>query len=367
MMDRHLCQTYLIPFCDDSTLIFATAMRHLLVEAGVKVDLALYEPEAVLSSRQIKAHLPKGDFGMLTADGLKSAATSGQYDAVVTSRIFQSLKTLLALPAFKAMGRRAQIIGFLGGLDFYPERGLRNRQDCDAVYLFPKDAARRFEADLLAQKDGTAPQLVGFGHPAFLMPLPQIAKVADTARAEGDIYFFTQAISPSTKRARLHILDMLIAIARANPERKVWIKLRHLPDENTEHLHQERFSYSELLSKQGRKQPKNLKLTACTMAEAVRTASVGITCTSTAAVDLLREGVPTMIYLDYIDNYVDPLARPMRSLFANSGLIKPLEDILRLCHTPPDPNWMANMFCSRDLAQDVVKSVTRLRKAQSLE
>jgi hypothetical protein len=364
-MDQPLSQTYLIPFCDDSTLIFATAMRRLLIEAGVKVDLALYEPEAVLSARQITAYLPQGDFGMLTADGLKSAAASGQYEALVTSRVFEPLKTLLELPAFKAMGRRAQIIGFLGGLDFFPERGLRNRKHCDAVYLFPKDTADRFEVDMLARKDGTAPPLVGFGHPVFLMPPPQSFEVGEAAGATGDIYFFTQAISPSTKRARLHILDMLIAIARANPKRNVWIKLRHLPSENTDHLHQERFSYPELLDMQGRKRPENLKLTACTMAEAVRTTGVGITCTSTAAVDLLREGVPTMVYLDYVDNYVDPLAPPMRSLFHKSGLIKSLEDILRLRHSAPNPEWIANMFCHRDLAKDVVKTVARLRAAQS--
>ena len=340
-------------------------MRTLLCEAGTKVDFALYEPEAVLSSRQIKAHLPSRDFRMLTADGLKSAAASGEYAAIVTSRVFEPLATLLKLPSFRAMTRRAQIVAFLGGLDFFPQRGLNNRKECDAVYLFPKNVVQRFEAKLRTTQDELSPRQVGFGHPAFLMPeVPALGPQGLYGKGR-DIYFFAQAISPSTKRGRRHILDMMIAIARAYPDRKVLIKLRHLPEENTRHLHRERFSYPDLLQGHRGPIPENLHVTACTMAEAIRSAAVGITCTSTAAVDLVREGVPTMVYLDYVDFYADPLAQPMAELFYDSGLIKSLDDILHLRHSPPKPTWMSNMFCSRELARDVIETVDRLRQVQS--
>ena len=356
----------LLPFCDDSTLIFAALFRRLLEARDIEVELGFYAPQAALSARQIRAHLPETNYRYLTNEGLVAAATGGEFDAIVTSRVFRVLNDLLSQPGFRLKQNRAMIFGFLGGLDFFPETGGRNRRNCDAVFLFPRPRLAAFEEMVAEMLTEDAPKpLVRFGHPSFLKPDTVNAEALEARARTGDIYFFTQALSPSTERGRRHVLRAMAAIARANPHRTVWIKLRHLPDENQKHLHREKFSFVELAETSDTPLPENLRLTDCTMEEAMKNAGIGITCTSTAAIDLVREGVPAIVHLDYVDNYVDKLVEPMRELFQDSGLIKSLDDMLNLRFSPPDAAWMDDMFCPADLAGEVIRTLEDLKSAHS--
>ena len=104
-------------------------------------------------------------------------------------------------------------------------------------------------------------------------------------------------------------------------------------------------------------------MTASRMDEVLARAAIGITCTSTAAVDLVRAGVPAMVYLDYVENYLDPLVRPMREIFRESGLIAPLEQVLALEPKSPDPAWIETMFTPREaLATGVLEAIERFRR-----
>lgn len=353
----------LLTFCDDSTLIFAVRLRDLLRDAAPEAEITLgcYLPEQALSLRQLEMLVPEADYLLLNKDTLIEAVQEGGYDAVLTSRVFRSLANFLRTPALKHLRHRAQVISFLGGLDFYPERGYANRMACDGVFLFPQSDTRKFAAWATEQAGAdsnlTAP-LVDFGHPTFLEPA---LTPPDDLEARRDIYFFAQAISPLSRRGRLHVLEAMVALAEANPDRRVWIKLRHLPDENTRHLHRERHDYPGLLAQAFPDAPANLKLTACPMDAATREAALGITCTSTAAIDLIREGVPTMVYLDYVDAYMDPMSAAMRRIFEGSGVITPLEDLLHLRTQAPDPDWVKQMFCPRDLGQRVLAMVSALQ------
>lgn len=340
-----------ILFCDDSTLFFALRMRAVLqaVERPVRVDLAWYADESALSYRQMSQLLPEGPARVLTRKGLEALAFDPWVAAIITSRVFRPLHLALNGQARRLQGGRPCVVAFLGGLDFNPEAGFARRRNCDAVYLFPASAQATFRA---TQGD-TAWQDLGFGHPAFLRPLGP-ARPADT----GDITFFAQALSPSTRRGRMHMLQVMAAIARRNPHRRVWIKLRHLPHENRAHLHREKHGYPGLLA-QLPDAPPNLMLTATTMDEVLQTTALGITCTSTAAIDLLREGLPVMVHLDYVDAYRDPLTGPMRRLFEGSNLITPLEDLLQLRAPVVDPDWLASMLCPRDLGDRVMDTIAR--------
>ena len=48
----------------------------------------------------------------------------------------------------------------------------------------------------------------------------------------------------------------------------------------------------------------------------------------------------------------------MRRLFTGSNLIKPLDDVLNLRFTPPDPDWVSGIFCPRDLGRDVLTMIS---------
>lgn len=353
----------LLPFCDDSTLIFAVRLRNLLRVAAPEADVTLgcYMPEQALSLRQLQMQLPEADYLILSDEMLIESVQQGYYDAVLTSRVFRSLTDFLRTPALKHLRGRARVIGFLGGLDFFPDRSYANRIPCDGVFMFPRGEVEKFSGWATKQVENdsnlTAP-LVDFGHPTFLEPSPTPPADLKTRR---DIYFFAQAISPLTRRGRLHVLEAMVALAEANPDRTIWIKLRHLPDENTSHLHREKHDYQGLIEAAFKSVPPNLRLTACPMQEALEQAALGITCTSTAAIDLIREGVPTMVYLDYVDAYMDPMSAAMRRIFEGSNVITSLDDLLHLRHGTPDPDWVKQMFCPHDLGQRVLDMVETLQ------
>ncbi len=347
----------LVPFCDDSTLFFARRMRDCLHQAapGLEVHMGLVEDINALSDRQMDQLLPAGpDVVIRGQTGFRALLLSGQYKALLTSRVYGDLDEQLRDENITATPDRPCVMAFLGGLDFFPQNGYFRRRNCDVVYLFPKSEMATFQGWSEGWSDARWQEL-GFGHPTFLAPQTLTTEDLQNRR---DIYFFAQAISPSTPRGRLHMLRAMAAIARANPDRSVWVKLRHLPNENRQHVHRERFDYPGLL-KRLPDVPENLKFTACTMDEALERAAIGITCTSTAAIDVLRAGVPCMVHLDFVDNYVDQLVAPMHKLFAGSGVVVSLEDMLHLRSPTPDPAWVEQMFCPRDLGQQVLDAVVR--------
>jgi hypothetical protein len=346
----------LLPFSDDSTLFFACRMRETLADTPCRVETAWLTNGSSLSYRQLLGALPQGPDILLHSDAFKQVTPLQPFDAIITSRIFAPLRDMLRKLHLRHMADRPCVIAFQGGLDFDPERGFFNRRHADAVFIVPQDDLATYRQAM--QNEDTGQQYLGFGHPTFVSP----GTPAGLA-GRRDVYFFAQALSPATRGGRLHILKMLAAIAQANPDRTVWLKLRHLPHENTRHLHREVYSYADLIGASGLRLPDNLRLTADSMETVLDRAAIGITCTSTAAVDLIRAGVPTLVYLDYVENYLDPLVAPMHRLFAESNLVAGLEDVLHLRARAPDPAWLAKLFCPRDrLAAQVLDAVAQFRR-----
>jgi hypothetical protein len=355
-----------IPFSDDSTLIFARRMRQVLRKADPEcgVEMTWYTEENALSYRQMCTLLPEGPERVVDKKGLRNLLHNPAVRALITSRVYQPISTELKKPDYRNTSARPCIISFLGGLDFFPQDGFMRRRNCDGVFLFPKPAMQEYDAlkTRLDEPTKNCWQQVDFGHPAVIAPPALPSAELETRR---DIYFFPQAISPLTKRARLHVLQAIVALARAHPDRAVYIKLRHLPSENTKHLHREQFPYSDLLEDIGFV-PDNLHVTDADMETVLKTAAIGITCTSTAALDVVRAGVPCMIYLDYVDHYRDRLVEPMRRLFAHSNLIVSLEELLHLRLKEPDPDWLEGMFSPPDLGTRVFKMVESFQSRSAL-
>ncbi|HGG05253.1 MAG TPA: hypothetical protein ENK28_07325 [Aliiroseovarius sp.] len=343
-------------FSDDSTLFFCLRMRESLRKSRLSppVQMVWYAGENALSYRQMSQLLPEGPDRAVDKAQLAQMAISPHIQAIVTSRVYRPLGDVMKKQPWRVRADRPCVISFLGGLDFSPEKGFQNRRNSDVVYLFPKPATAAFRQSVHWRDEGW--QDVGFGHPHFLTPR---AAPADLDQRR-DIFFYPQALSPSTRRGRLHVLKALIAMARHHSDRTIWIKLRHLPSENRAHLHREKYAYPDLV-KTLPDVPKNLKFTACSMDRSLQKAALGITCTSTAAIDLVRAGIPCIVHLDYVDNYRDPLVGPMRKLFAGSALITSLEDMLNLRATPPDQTWVDQMFCPRDLGDDVIAKIAEFR------
>lgn len=342
----------LLPFVDDSTLFFATSMAKLLAPLSCTITLAHVTGFGSLSDRQLKAHLPDGPDRTLDAGAFASPKALNT-DAVVTCRLIPPLLRMMGVAEDASLGPglpdRPKVIAFQGGLDFTPERGFAHRRAADAVFLVSQDqmsAYAQFRAS-----EGLPPQIIDHGHPAFLRPEgpPEPRGAAVT--------FFAQAISPLTRNGRMHVLEVLAAIARRHSDRPIRVKLRHLRDENRHHLHREKWDYSGLFNRLPNRPP-NLELIAGTMEEALADTGFGLTCTSTAAADLVAAGIPAMVYLDYVENYLDPLMPPMKQLFEGSGLVAGLEAVLNGNWQAPEPQWLDKMFCTPDLGARVLAALS---------
>jgi hypothetical protein len=51
----------------------------------------------------------------------------------------------------------------------------------------------------------------------------------------------------------------------------------------------------------------------------------------------------------------------MRRLFAGSGVVATLDDVLAGSFRPPDADWLARLFCPPDLGVRVLDCIARLR------
>lgn len=343
----------LLPFFDDSTLIFASRMRQVLSDRGHSVEVVELG-DAGLQQRQLDELVPLGDYVRWAEPVHESLVSS--YDAVITCKTAPAIGRLLASGRYRKKRNRPAFVAFQPGLEFSPERGRQNRRWFDVVFLYSVTHRDAFRAVM----PPASWQHVSYGHPYFILPSPR--------KSDGrNIYFFTQAISPSTLASRRFVVDVLATLARRHPNRKVLLKLRHLPSENTTHVHREQFTYSEILDRCFPDAPANLAVTVCSMEDALADAAIAITCTSTAAMDAVSAGVPTMIYLDYIENYLDPLALPMRQEFSDSGLICDLHRVMNLEANAPDPIWLQQHFRGDDLYSELEISIAAFKARSKIE
>lgn len=339
---------FLLPYFDDSSLIFAAKMRNSMSLRGH--DALVAQTSAVdLSDRQVSSHLPQGP-DMSIEDNFFQSSAIKSFDGVITCKAPISLRKLMASGAHKRTMDRPAYIAFQPGLEFTPDRGRKNRVNFDIVFLYSAEHRDLYKSNIKSRFQ----QHISFGHPYFIKPN------VETVRRK-NVYFFAQAISPATLLARRFVVDVLATLAERHPERDVFIKLRHLPNENSSHVHKEVFSYPWILDRYFQNAPSNLKLTDCSIDSALSDAGVAITCTSTAVMDAISAGVPAMIYLDYVENYHDPYSDAMRAEFRDSELIATLSQIMDLEYKAPSLDWMGRHFRGEDLFGEIVDAVLQFK------
>ncbi len=346
----------LLPFFDDSSLLFAVKMREELTLLGHSCTshfMVHSRDAAHISDRQMSANIGSGP-DLVAEEAALSTEFLSRYDAVIGCRVTKEIRDLVNNRAYMNSGNRPCFVAFQPGLEFTPERGVRNRRNFDVVFLNSQDDADTYGPEI----SGDGLKHVSWGHPYFLKP--QEMRDDDG----GDIFFFAQAISPKTYNGRIHVAEVLRAIAMAHPHRQVVVKLRHLPSENTNHVHREEFSYPDLFEDLW-DIPGNIEVSVCTMKEALSKASLALTCTSTAAMDALSAGVPTIVYTDYVENYRDRMADAMQRIFKESGIIMPLNSVLRLDYRKPRKSWVDRNFRDRSIYQELTKSVLAFQASKS--
>lgn len=328
----------LLPFNDDSTLFFVSRVKRQLSARGHKCGtlfLTSAGSDELVSKRQLDLFLPGGTDFVASTLGAEMLEI---FDAFITCKPTRVVRNFLSDDGYRIRRNRPCFVAFQPGLEFSPEKGIGNRRKFDAIFVNRQADIALSEAMLpLAPK-----RVMSWGHPYFSPPQHYRE---DTG---GPAYFFAQAISPRSIAARMHVLEVLRALALANPQREFVIKLRHLPGENAGHVHKEDHSYPDLM--QGLETcPDNLRVSACSLEEALEKAAVALTCTSTAAMDAISAGLPAIAYTDYVENYLDPMSKAMKGLFAGSGVLASLEQFLNLEARRPEASWLNANFRDPDV------------------
>ncbi len=193
----------------------------------------------------------------------------------------------------------------------------------------------------------------GWTHRFALATLPFVEQ--RTGHHGDDLVFAAQAIVPRMREDRERLLGILLAAARADPSRRVVIKVRGLAGEPQ--THNEDSSFPELLEEARAvvDVPPNLVISSAPMSEALDTAQGLMTVSSTAAIEAIARGIP-VIALDTF-GVSDRLINPV---FEGSGLFGGEEAVVRREFRHPEPSWLGDNYFHPAEADDVAAQLEAL-------
>jgi hypothetical protein len=170
-----------------------------------------------------------------------------------------------------------------------------------------------------------------------LATLPFLAELGGAGDPRGPVVFAAQAIVPPTRAQRLALLRSLSAFACRFPHLRVIIKVRALAGEGQTHA--ERFGYADLLREEFARVPPNLVVEVGPMAEHLRQASALVTVSSTAAIEAVALGIPTLVIDDF-----GVSAELINEVFTGSGLLGGTAELMARNFHDPDPAWLADNY-----------------------
>ncbi|MGP9488242.1 DUF6716 putative glycosyltransferase [Glutamicibacter sp. 287] len=158
------------------------------------------------------------------------------------------------------------------------------------------------------------------------------------------LVFAPQAKVPFGKTERENILVSLEQAARLNPGLEVMVKLRARAGEPQTHL--EAYPYDllfEELVRSGRLgKSTHLRFVTGSMSEVLTEHSALVTVSSTAALESIDRGLPTMVLSDFGVN-----AQMINVVFESSGLLGTLQDLEDLNFEPANKPWLRENYFHR--------------------
>ncbi|MEO5874555.1 MAG: DUF6716 putative glycosyltransferase, partial [Streptosporangiaceae bacterium] len=199
-------------------------------------------------------------------------------------------------------------------------------------------------------------QVIAAGHGSvgratlpFLAPLPGAA-VRDR------VVFATQAKVPVLRAERERVLSALAALAERRPDLSVVVKLRARAEE--QQTHREVLHYETLW----RAMPVDhdlLTFDAGPMREQLAHAAGFVTVSSTAALEAIAAGVPSLVLQDF-----GVSAEMINVVFAGSGLLGTLEHLAAAEFRTPSAAWCAANYFHDAAADDWIDRLTCLAHAE---
>ena len=197
----------------------------------------------------------------------------------------------------------------------------------------------------------------GWTHRFALATLPFVEE--RTGPGGGDLVFAAQAQVPRMRDDRLRLLGVLLAAARADPSRRVVIKVRALAGEQQTHV--EDVGYPELLEELAAttEVPGNLVVSGEPMSVALDSAHGLVTVSSTASIEAVARGIPVIA----LDSF-GVSDRLINSVFEGSGLFGDDEAVVRREFRHPEPAWLGDNYFHPAEADDVAGQLQALVAAR---
>lgn len=281
---------------------------------------------------------------------------SGVVFAASTGPIVQELFARITAGSTDSI-RRSALVSALPGVALpATKKAMRFRSLADAFITHSHAEAAAF-AGLCAEMGTGAPERILVSKLPFLhsrgFPAPDPAPVTR-------LVFAAQAKVPAAREERERLLLALDRASRLHPEVEVLVKLRAWPGEPQTHL--EPFPYDELhdeLLRDGRLKSSRVRFRAGSMAALLTPGTALTTVSSTAALESLDRGLPTLILSDFGVNQ-----RLLNSVFEGSGLLGTLDDATALDFCRPRTAWLReNYFHAVDGELDAALRSLALRAA----
>lgn len=241
-------------------------------------------------------------------------------------------------------------------------KGLEFRARGHAFVVHSHKEAKEYGA-LMAAK-GIAQNVVVSTLP--FLPARKVTSASTAKSAITSLVFTPQALVPPALVQRQRVLRALHATARNNKGLEVIVKLRALAGE--QQTHSEALPYDLVWEEMCEYEPElvfeSIRFKVGPFSEYLVEGSSHVTISSTAALESIAAGVPTMIVDDFGLN-----ERLLNAVYAGSGCVGSLADLEELDFGVPDPQWMeANYFHTNQsqLPQELVRLATESRQG-SLE
>ena len=332
----------------DSYLKWAAAFLGALPDVTER-ELILIETPVLPSDSQRAAALAVGGVApdqlfSLPLTEVLNALRRERPDAVLIALRGPVAAVLIRMIA--ELPHRPVIVTGLPGISIPATRkALAFRRQADLFVLHSRREIREFT--LMSRE-------YGWTHRFALATLPF---VEERTGANGtDLVFAVQAVVPRTLDDRTRVLELLVAAARARPDRRVVIKVRGLAGERQ--THDEHSSYPELLE-QVEHAPANLVVSSAPMSAALDEAEGLMTVSSTAAIEAIARGIP-VIALDIFG----VTAKLINPVFEGSGLFGDEEAVVRREFRHPEPAWLDDNYFHPSEADDVAVQLEALVAAR---
>nr|SBO95033.1 FIG01122499: hypothetical protein [Nonomuraea gerenzanensis] len=293
------------PGCVTELVVVRTPIAPSPEQIAAAVNGRAADPPPVLSARSVRRLAER------TQPDVILVACTGPVVDVLVAEVLDGLRP------------RPVFVSGLPGISVpATEKAWIFRSGCDLFVVHSEREVAEFS--LIAARLGGG-GAVGLARLPFLRPEP-------TAAGGNRVVFATQAKVPREREQRERILLSLAELAGRRPDLDVVVKLRALEDERQ--THNERFHYQRLWRELG--EPGRLLFAAGSMQEQLQQAAGFVTVSSTAALEAIAMGVPSLVLSDF-----GVSAEMINLVFEGSDLLGTMDELAAGEFRTASPAWCA--------------------------